>query len=284
MSLVSSAELLLKAQEEGYAIGAFGAENMEMVQAIVSAAEELNSPVIIQTTPSTISHASLDMYRAMVNAVSKDISLPVVMHLDHGKSLELCEKAIEADYTSVMIDGSTLPFEENVLLSRKVVDISKLKGIPVEAELGTVGGKEDDHVVSDKDVLYTNPNQAKEFVDHTGVQSLAIAIGTAHGFYKQQPKLDFEGLVEIKKSVDIPLVLHGASGVSDESVKKSIKLGICKVNFATELRVAFTKGVNKMLKDEPGVYDPKKYCAVGREEVKKIVKEKIMICGSIGKA
>lgn len=284
MSLISSTKLLLKAQERGYAIGAFNAENMEMVQAIVEVAVELNSPVIIQTTPSTVAYANVDMYRAMVNAVAKDVSVPVVMHLDHGKSLDLCKEALEAQYTSVMIDGSTLSFEENISLSREVVGIAKTKGIPVEAELGTVGGKEDDHKVSDKDALYTNPSQAKEFVERTGVQSLAVAIGTAHGFYKQQPKLDFDRLKEIRKAVDVPLVLHGASGVSDESVMKSIQLGICKVNFATELRVAFTKGVNKVLEENPGVYDPKKYCAIGRAEVKKLVKEKIMICGSQEKA
>ncbi|QTL97733.1 class II fructose-1,6-bisphosphate aldolase [Iocasia frigidifontis] len=284
MPLISSTKLLLKAQKGGYAIGAFNAENMEMIQAIVEAAEELSSPVIIQTTPSTVAYANVDMYRAMVNTVANDVSVPVVMHLDHGKSLDLCKQAIEAQYTSVMFDGSTLSFEENMLLTRKVVDTAKPKGIPVEAELGTVGGKEDDHEVSDKDALYTNPKQAKQFVDRTGVQSLAVAIGTAHGFYKQEPRLDFDRLKEIRKAIDIPLVLHGASGVSDESVMKSIQLGICKVNFATELRVAFTKGVNKVLEEAPNIYDPKKYCAAGRAEVKKLVKEKIIICGSKKKA
>lgn len=284
MSLIRSTKLLLSAQSDGYAIGAFCAENMEMVQAIAEAAGELDSPVIIQTTPSTIAHANADMYQAMVNITAQKVPVPVVMHLDHGNTLELCKKAIEAQYTSVMIDGSTLPFEENVALSRKVVDIAKPESIPVEAELGTIGGKEDDHEVSDKDALYTDPNKAKEFVAHTGIQSLAVAIGTAHGFYKLQPKLDFDRLQEIRKAVDVPLVLHGASGVPDESIRQAVKMGICKVNYATELRVAFTNGVNRVFKENPSVYDPKIYSSAGREEVKTLVKAKIMICGSSGKA
>jgi tagatose 1,6-diphosphate aldolase GatY/KbaY len=194
MQLKSSAESLLRAPENGYAIGAFGAENMEMVQAIVEAAEELSSPVFIQTTPATIAHADVAIYSAMVNAAAKNSSVPVAMHLDHGKTLALCKKAIEAQYTSVMMDGSALPFEENISLSREVVAIAKSKGIPVEVELGTIGGKEDDHQVSDNKALYTDPNQAKEFIDRSGVQSLAVAIGTAHGFYQQQPRLDFDRL------------------------------------------------------------------------------------------
>lgn len=284
MPLITSTELLLNAQDGGYAVGAFCAENMEMVQAIVEAAKELSSPAIIQTTPSTIAHADAAIYRAMVDAAAKDVPVPLVMHLDHGNTLELCKKAIDAHYTSVMIDGSTLPFEENVSLSRKVVAIAKPKDIPVEAELGTIGGKEDDHEVTDKDALYTDPYKAREFVERTDVQSLAVAIGTAHGFYTQPPRLDFDRLQEIRKAVDVPLVLHGASGVSDESVRQAIKLGICKVNFATELRVAFTKGVNRVFNENPSVYDPKHYSAAGREEVKKVVKAIMMFCGSQGRA
>lgn len=283
MPLICSTELLLRAQRCGYAIGAFNAENMEMVQAIVEAAGELNAPVILQTTPSTIVYGDVDMFRAMANAAAEKVPVPVVLHLDHGKSLEMCKSAMEAQYTSVMIDGSTLPFEENISLSRKVVDIAQPKGIPVEAELGTIGGKEDAHEVSDKNALYTAPDKAKEFVDHTGIQSLAVAIGTAHGFYRLKPKLDFDRLQAIRKAVDVPLVLHGASGVPDESVRQAIKLGICKVNFATELRVAFTHGVNSVFKENPSVFDPKVYSAVGREEVKKLVKAKMLICGSQGK-
>lgn len=283
MALVSSKTILRKAQEGCYAVGAFNAENMEMVQAIIAAAEELQSPVIVQTTPSTVSYASLLMFRSMVLAEAQKASVPVVMHLDHGNSFELCKQAIEAGYTSVMIDGSKLAFEDNVALSKKVAEVGATPGICVEAELGTIGGKEDSHKVSEKDAMYTNPQQAKEFVEKTEIQSLAVAIGTAHGFYKGEPKLDFERLKEIRMAVSIPLVLHGASGVPDDMVRRSIELGICKVNFATELRVAFTKGIRQALEGNSDIYDPKKYNAAGREEVKKLVKEKIYICGSAGK-
>jgi len=284
MALVTSKEMLLKAQREGYAVGAFNAENMEMVQAIIEAAEEEKAPVMIQTTPSTIAYASVNLYRDMVQAEANKASVPVVMHLDHGDSYELCEAAMKAKYTSVMIDGSKLPFEENVTLTKKVVDATKGMDVCVEAELGTIGGKEDSHEVLDKDALYTNPQQAKELVDRTKIQSLAVAIGTAHGFYEGEPKLDFERLVEIAEVVDIPLVLHGASGVPDEAVKRSIGLGICKVNYATELRVAYTKGVRSILSTDEKVYDPKKYGVAGKAEVKALVKEKIRVCGSNGRA
>jgi tagatose 1,6-diphosphate aldolase GatY/KbaY len=283
MALVRSTELLLRAQGGSYAVGAFSVENMEMVQAVVETAEELDSPAIIQTTPSTIAHGDVDMFRAMVNAAAEKVPVPVVLHLDHGNSLELCKNAIDAQYTSVMIDGSTLPFDENISLTRNVVEIAQPKGIPVEAELGTIGGKEDDHEVSGKHARYTDPDKAKEFVDLTGVQSLAVAIGTAHGFYKFKPELDYDRLREIRNAVDVPLVLHGASGVPDESVRQAIKLGICKVNYATELRVAFTNGVSRAFKENPSVFDPKVYSAAGREEVKKLVKVKMINCGSQGK-
>lgn len=284
MSLVRMQDVLGKAQKERYAVGAFNAENMEMVQAIVDAAQELNSPVIIQTTPSTIAYADVDMFYGITAAAAKKVSVPVVLHLDHGNSFDLCEAAVRAGYTSVMIDGSKLSFEENVLLSQKVADVGRAFGVDVEAELGTVGGKEDSHVVSDKDALYTNPLQAKEFVERTKIQSLAVAIGTAHGFYKGEPKLDFERLQEIRKMVDIPLVLHGASGVPDKAVREAIVYGISKVNVATELRVAYTEGVKSVLKQDEAVYDPKKYQAAGRQKVKEAVKEKILLCGSANKA
>ncbi|HBC25934.1 MAG TPA: fructose-1,6-bisphosphate aldolase, class II [Ruminococcaceae bacterium] len=284
MSLTGSAEILKKAQEGHYAVGAFNAENMEMVQAIIDAAEEMNSPVIIQTTPGTIKYADTDLFRAMVSARAKDSKVPVALHLDHGDSYELCGRAVASGYTSVMIDGSKLPYEQNIELSRRVVELASGAGVPVEAELGTVGGKEDSKTVADRDVLYTDPGQARDFARQTGVQSLAVAIGTAHGFYKGEPKLDFGRLKEIRQVVPIPLVLHGASGLPDSAVKQAVGLGICKVNFATELRVAFTKGVRSVLDSDAKVYDPKKYNASGREEVKKLVIHKIRVCGSEGKA
>ena len=231
--LVTSEELLLDAQKNHYAVGAFNAENMEMVMAIIAAAVEMKSPVIIQTTPSTLKYATVDMYRAMVNAEAAKVSVPVVMHLDHGNSFELAEKALKAGYSSVMIDGSHEVFEDNIAVTKRVVAVAKPMGIPVEAELGKVGGKEDDLVGVGG---CTVPSEAAEFAERTGIQSLAVAIGTAHGVYKIEPKLDVERLKEIRKVVDIPLVLHGASGLSDEAVQTCIAEGICKVNFATELR------------------------------------------------
>ncbi|MBD5168758.1 MAG: class II fructose-1,6-bisphosphate aldolase [Oscillibacter sp.] len=283
MSLVKMGDLLCRAQREHYAVGAFNAENMEMVQAIIAAAEELKAPVIVQTTPSTISYASTKMYQSMVLAEAQKASVPVVMHLDHGDSYARCIDAIRAGYTSVMIDGSKLPFEENIALSKKVEEAAAAAGVDVEAELGTVGGKEDGHVVLDADAIYTKPAQAKEFAERSGVQFLVVAIGTAHGFYKGEPKLDFDRLEEIRKVVDIPLVLHGASGVPDEMVRRAIGLGICKVNFATELRAAYTAGVRTVL-TAGQVYDPKKYGVAGRENVNALVKEKIAVCGCAGKA
>ena len=234
MALVSSKEILMKAQQEGYAVGAFNAENMEMVQAIVAAAEELSSPVIIQTTPGSLQYADTDMFFGMVNAEAKKAKVSVALHLDHGNSAELCAKAILSGYTSIMIDGSKLAFSENVALTKKVVEFAHAMGVPVEGELGTVGGKEDTHEVKDSEKSYTDPEEAKEFAEQTGVDFLAVGIGNAHGFYKGVPKLRFDILEKTKSLVSIPIVLHGASGIPDEDVKKSTGLGICKVNFATE--------------------------------------------------
>ena len=264
MALVSSKEILMKAQQEGYAVGAFNAENMEMVQAIVATAEELSSPVIIQTTPGSLQYADTDM--------------------DHGNSAELCAKAILSGYTSIMIDGSKLAFSENVALTKKVVEFAHAMGVPVEGELGTVGGKEDTHEVKDSEKSYTDPEEAKEFAEQTGVDFLAVGIGNAHGFYKGVPKLRFDILEKTKSLVSIPIVLHGASGIPDEDVKKSTGLGICKVNFATELRDAFTKGVKEYLEKNPEVFDPKKYNGAGREKVKELIKHKMHVLNSVHKA
>ena len=283
MPLVTTNEMLLKAQKEHYAIGAFNAENLEMVMAIVPAAEQSSAPVIKQTTPSTVKNAGPDHYLAMVKTAAERASVPVAMHLDHGDSLSLAMQALRTGYTSIMIDGSHESFEENIALTKKVVDACSPSGISVEAELGKVGGKEDD-LDGGSGNPYTDPCEAKEFVERTRVNSLAIAIGTAHGLYKGVPKLDFERLSEIRKVVDIPLVLHGASGVPDDAVKESISRGICKVNFATELRIAYSSGVKSYIEREPDVFDPKKYSKVGMQEVTKLVCEKIALCGSNNKA
>lgn len=281
MPLTTSEHLLKSAQKGSYAVGAFNAENMEMVKAIVGAAEELHAPVIIQTTPSTIKYGGFDFYYANVRAAAAAASVPVVLHLDHGADFETAARALRTGYTSIMIDGSKLPFESNISLAQDVVKICKPNLVPVEAELGKVGGKEDDTVSNGPQ--YTEPEDAKVFVEKTGISSLAVAIGTAHGFYKGTPVLDKKRLGRIREVVNIPLVLHGASGLSDQDVADCIRLGICKVNFATELRDAYTKGVRSVLADA-AVYDPKKYGAVGMECVKKLVKHKIMVCGCADRA
>ena len=282
MPLATTEEMLKKAQAGGYAVGAFNVENMEMAQAVIQAAVEMRAPVMIQTTPSTVKYAGLDLYYANVAALAKKAPVPVALHLDHGSSFELAMQAIRAGYTSIMIDGSHRVFEENIALTRRVVEAAAPNGLPVEAELGKVGGKEDD--LDGGSGGYTVPEEAAEFVRRTGVSSLAVAIGTAHGVYKGTPKLDVERLKEIRKLVEIPLVLHGASGLSDESVKECIREGICKVNFATELRIAYSGGVKAVLAENPDVFDPKVYGKAGRERVKELVKNRIAVCGCCGKA
>lgn len=282
MPLVTSEKMLADAQKGAYAVGAFNVENMEMVKAVIAAAEELHAPVMLQTTPSTIKYGTLETYYAIVAAEAKKASVPVCLHLDHGSSFELAVQALKAGYTSVMIDGSHEDLEGNIAVSKRVADVAKACGIPVEAELGKVGGKEDD-LEADADTN-TDPMEAKEFVERTGVTSLAVAIGTAHGFYKGTPVLDKERVSEIRKVVSIPLVLHGASGLSDDEVRECVRRGICKVNFATELRAAYTDAGKKLIEEKPDTFDPKKLGVVGMEAVKNLVMERMKVCGCDGKA
>ena len=279
MALVNTKQMLLDAQKNHYAIGAFNVENMEMMQAVITAAELEKLPVILQTTPSTLKYADTALFAAMAEALAKKASVPVAMHLDHGSSFELCEMAAKDGYTSLMIDGSKLPLQENIELAKRVVELAKTFAYAptVEAELGKLGGKEDDLEVKEGEDMCTDPKEAIEFVEKSGVDSLAVAIGTAHGFYKGTPKLEFERLAAIRNAVSVPLVLHGSSGVPDEDVKKAITLGVCKVNFATELRVAYTDAARKIIADE-SVYDPKKYGAAGRENVIELVRHRMRIC------
>ncbi|ONI43488.1 tagatose-bisphosphate aldolase [Candidatus Epulonipiscioides gigas] len=280
--LVNSKKMLLDAQAGGYAVAAFNVENMEMIKAVIKTAVEQNSPVIIQTTPSTVKYGTLETFYAMVKAEADKVCVPVALHLDHGSSFNLAVCGIKEGYTSIMIDGSHESFEDNIKVSKAVVDVARPNNITVEAELGKVGGKEDDLEVEVD--TNTDPKEAEEFVERTGVDSLAVAIGTAHGFYVGDPKLDKERLDEIKKLVSIPLVLHGASGVSDADVKDCIKRGICKVNFATDLRVAYTDGIKELLKVAPDTFDPKKFGEVGMKKVSDLVKSKMIVCGCVGKA
>lgn len=282
MPLVDSKKMLTDARKGGYAVGAFNAENMEMVKAIIAAAEELKAPVMIQTTPGTIRYGNSATYAAIVKAEAAKATVPVCLHLDHGSSYELAVECIGNGYTSVMMDGSKEEFEGNIAVSKKVADYAHSKNIPVEAELGKVGGKEDD-LQADQDT-HTDVKEAVEFVKRTGVDSLAIAIGTAHGFYIGTPVLDKERLSEIAKVVSIPLVLHGASGISDADVADCVSRGISKVNFATELRVAFTDACKALYKEKPDTFDPKAYGKVGMEAVKKLVMNRMKVCGCDGKA
>ena len=277
MALVTSKELLLKAKENHYAVGAFNIENMEMAQAVIDAAEELHAPVILQTTPSTVKYGGLDVYTAIVTAMAQKAKIPVALHLDHGDSFDLAARALKSGYTSIMIDGSHSPFAENIAVTKRVVDMCAPNGIPVEAELGKVGGKEDD--LEAEGDLMTDPQEAVEFIKQTGIDSLAVAIGTAHGIYASTPKLDMERLSQIYNVVDIPLVLHGASGIPDADVSECVRRGICKVNFATELRIAFTDGVKKVLSEKPDTFDPKPLGKAGQANIKKLVQDKIKVCG-----
>ena len=274
MPLVTTDLMLKNAQSKGIAVGAFNIENMEMAQAVIAGAEEVNAPVILQTTPSTLRYASVSLYAAMVTALAKTSKVPVAIHLDHGSSFELAQEALNAGYTSVMYDGSHLSFEENINGCKRVKEAAG--DIPVEAELGSIGGKEDDLDVAES--TYTDPKKAEELVLKTGVNSLAVAIGTAHGVYSGVPKLDVPRLIEIKKLVSIPLVLHGASGLSKEAVQACIREGICKVNFATELRIAYSDGVKNYLNKNPDTYDPKTYGKAGYEKVKETVLDKLAMC------
>ena len=278
MPLVATNKMLLNARDGAYAVAAFNVENMEMIQAVISAASELHAPVIVQTTPSTVSYAGLAVFYAHIAALAKHAEIPLALHLDHGDSFDLAVRAVREGYTSVMIDGSHHAFEENIELTRRVVDVAGPNNIPVEAELGRIGGKEDD-LDGGEEAAYTDPAAAKEFIRRTGAASLAVAIGTAHGVYTGVPKLDIARLGKIAEAVHVPLVLHGASGIPDETIKKCIANGISKVNYATELRIAYSNGVKQVLGDDPDVFDPKKYGAAGRARVKELAMKLINLCG-----
>lgn len=281
MPLTTTVSMLRNAQEQGFAVGAFNVENMEMAQAIISAAEELRAPVILQTTPSTVRYAGTGMYAAMVAALAQEATVPVAMHLDHGDSFALCAQALRSGYTSVMIDGSKLPLEENIALTYKVSEMCAAVGVPVEGEIGRVGGKEDD---LESDGGYTIPEEAVRFEKESGLFSMAVGVGTAHGFYKEKPQLNKELITTLRGMLQAPMVLHGASGLSDEDVKDCIRRGICKVNFATELRAAYTEGVKAVLAENPKTFDPKAYGKEARQRVKALVMERMLVCGCDGKA
>lgn len=304
--LVTNKEVLSVASAGGYAVGAFNINNMEILQAIVETAAEEKSPLIISASPSAIKYAGLDYINGMVEAAAKlNPSIPMTLHLDHGKDIETATMCINGGFTSVMIDGSHLDFEGNIAMTKYVVELARSKDVSVEAELGKLVSQE--ATAEDAEDPYTDPDTAVEFVDRTGVDSLAVAIGTSHGAYKFKGdvRLDFERLKDIRKNLDIPLVLHGASGVPswivekatkygaelsgakgipDEHIKTAISLGIAKINIDTDLRLAFTGSVREVLVNSPKVFDPRKILGPAKKNIKRVVKEKMRLFGSSGKA
>ena len=285
MPLVTSKEMLLKAQQGGYAVGAFNAENMEMVKAIIQAAEELKAPVMIQTTPSTVKYGTVDTYAAIVAAEAKKASVPVCLHLDHG-SYEGCLKCVEAGFSSIMFDGSHYPIEENVAKTKELVAVCKEKGMSLEAEVGSIGGEEDGVVGMGE---CADPNECKMIAD-LGVDMLAAGIGNIHGVYPANWQgLSFETLAAVQELTGtMPLVLHGGTGIPDDMIKKAIDLGVSKINVNTECQLAFAAATRKYIeegKDQQGKgFDPRKLLAPGAEAIKATVREKIELFGSANKA
>ena len=309
MPLVTTKEMFEKSIKEGFAIGAFNVNNMEIIQAIVDAAQEGNSPVILQASSSAIKYARPVYLKKMVEAAVEETNIPIVLHLDHGPDFETCKACIDAGFTSVMIDGSKYDFEENVALTKQVVDYAHPRGVVVEAELGKLAGIEDDVNVAASDAMYTDPMQAKEFVERTGCDSLAIAIGTSHGAYKfkGEAKLRFDILAKVKELIpNTPIVLHGAStvipelvemcnkygadipgakGVPDEILHEASKSGVSKINVDTDLRLAMTGAIRKKFTENPSVFDPRKYLGPARDLIKETVQHKIRdVFGSSNKA
>ena len=282
--LLTGKELLLDAQKNKYAVGAFNVNNMEIIQAIINAAEELNSPVILQASQGGIKYAGIEYIANLGKLAGRNAKVPVALHLDHGTDFDQVMLCIRHGFTSVMIDGSRFPLEENIAITKKVVDIAHAVGVTVEAELGKIGGTEDHITVSEKDATFTDPLEAKRFVEETGVDYLAIAVGTAHGVYKGEPKLDYDRIKAIREVVDIPLVLHGSSGVPAESLQKAISLGISKINIDTDIRNAFAGAVKEFVMNNPDEIDPRKILGPATKAMKEIIKEKMEIFGSAGRA
>lgn len=304
--LVTNKDLMVPARKNGYAIGAFNVQNLESALAIAEAAAEEKSPVIMQITPSVIKYAGLAYITSIVKTAAQLAPVPVAMHLDHGEDFETAAKCIEAGFSSVMIDGSFLSFEDNIALTKRVVAIAHPRGVSVEAELGKLAGVEE-RSVEEKEAILTDPDAASEFVEKTGVDALAVAIGTSHGAYKfkSEAKLDLERLKAISKKVSIPLVLHGASnvpqwivekankygatlsgakGIPEEQIKQAITLGIAKINIDTDLRLAFTATVREVLTNSPKEFDPRKILGPAKDAMKEVAKSKMRLFGSSGKA
>ncbi|WP_066497151.1 tagatose bisphosphate family class II aldolase [Abyssisolibacter fermentans] len=280
MFLVSTRQMLIDAQKNNYAVPAFNIHNLETIQTVIDAANEMKSPVILAATPGTVKFAGSEYLKEIIRIGAKLSNVPVAFHLDHHEKFDEIKASIDLGCKSVMIDASKHSFNDNIKLVREVVDYAHRYDVTVEAELGKLVGQEDDLIVREGASELTDPAMAREFVQKTGIDSLAVAIGTAHGLYKSEPKLDYDRLSEIRKVVDVPLVLHGASGVPKQSVKKCIELGICKVNIATELKIPYANAIKEYFIENPDANDPRKYFIPAKEAMKKIVIDKILMCQS----
>lgn len=288
MSLVTTKEMLKKAQKGRYAVGAFNANNMEFIQAIIETAEEEKAPAILQASQGAIEYAGLDNIVAMVKVMAEKVTVPIALHLDHGTDYYQNIKCLRAGFTSLMFDGSKLPFEENVKITKKVVEMAHTCDIPVEAELGQIGkmGDSDEPGVALEKVKETmaDPYEAAKFVELTKIDFLAAAVGTIHGCRTPFAKLDIPRIEKIRELTDVPLVLHGASGVNDEEVRKGISAGICKINIDTRIRMIFTEKIRELIKINPQEIDPRKLLGPAREVAKEVIRERMRVFGCSGKA
>ncbi|GCD82853.1 fructose-bisphosphate aldolase [Parageobacillus thermoglucosidasius] len=287
MALVSMREMLRQALEEKYAVGHFNMNNLEFAQAILQAAEEEQSPVILAVSPGYIPHlGGLRTAAAIVKELIKEynITVPVALHLDHGSSYEQCLQAMYAGFTSVMIDASHYPLEMNIAETKKVVEAARVFGVSVEAEVGRIGGQEDNVIVDEAEAMYAIPEECERLVKETDVDCLAPALGSVHGPYKGKPKLGFAEMEQIKRLTGVPLVLHGGTGIPLDDIRLAISLGTAKINVNTENQIAFTNMIRRVLEENIALYDPRKYLAEAREEVKNTVKQKMREFGSSGKA
>lgn len=277
--VVSSARLMKRAEKENYAIPAFNIDNLESAMAVSEIMHEMRTPVIVQMIPRTLNYGGIAIYPAMMRELMADCPVDYALHLDHGSSLALAKKCVAGGFSSVMFDGSLMPFEDNIKFTKEVTDFALPMDVSVEGELGTIGGKEEGD--TDLEASYTKVSEAEEFVRRTNVSTLAIGVGTAHGVYKDTPHINIERIKEIHAAIDTPLVLHGASGLSDEVLKDCIAAGITKINFATELRQAYTNGIKAEFAKDPEVFDPKIYMRGAIDNIKEVLRHKINICYNI---
>ncbi|CAM7923648.1 MULTISPECIES: tagatose-bisphosphate aldolase subunit GatY [Atlantibacter] len=281
--IINSSYLLNHARKFGYAVPAFNIHNLETIQVVMNIAKELESPVILAGTPGTYSYAGVQQIIAIVESMAAENNQQVVLHLDHHHDFEDIHHKIRSGIRSAMIDGSAMPLKDNIAITRKVTELCHYYGCSVEAEIGQLVGQEDDLIVEDVDDPYTHPEDARLLVEQTNIDSLAVAIGSAHGVYKATPKLDFERLQKIARLVDIPLVLHGASGIADSDVQKCIQMGISKVNVATDLKLAFAETLKSFFLEKPGSTDPREYNQLAKAAMADVVRHKIITCGSAGR-